>query len=98
MCLALRKKKKMGVVLIRLMRSGAGLAREGSRFWIVRPRVGLGQVTGLTTVLSGPEINVIPGKPGEPAKYEFTGLDNPPSSVEGRSEEHTSELQSRFGI
>ncbi|HZS67088.1 MAG TPA: MlaD family protein [Burkholderiales bacterium] len=80
---ALSQDEKRAVVRIRLMRSGAGLAREGSRFWIVRPRVGLGQVTGLTTVLSGPEINVIPGKPGEPAKYEFTGLDNPPSSVEG---------------
>jgi len=80
---ALSQDEKRAVVRIRLMRSGAGLAREGSRFWIVRPRVGLGQVTGLTTVLSGPEINVIPGKPGAPAKYEFTGLDTPPSRVEG---------------
>ena len=79
----LSQDEKRAVVRIRLTRSGAGLAREGSRFWIVRPRVGLGQVTGLTTVLSGPEINVIPGKPGEPAQYEFTGLENPPSSVEG---------------
>ena len=79
----LSEDEKRAVVRIRLTRSGAGLAREGSRFWIVRPRVGLGQVTGLATVLSGPEINVIPGKPGEPAKYEFTGLENPPSSIEG---------------
>ena len=79
----LSQDEKRAVVRIRLTRSGAGLAREGSRFWIVRPRVGLGQVTGLTTVLSGPEINVIPGKPGEQARYEFTGLENPPSSVEG---------------
>ena len=79
----LSQDEKRAVVRIRLTRSGAGLAREGSRFWIVRPRVGLGQVTGLTTVLSGPEINVIPGKPGEQAQYEFTGLENPPSSVEG---------------
>ena len=79
----LSQDEKRAVVRIRLTRSGAGLAREGSRFWIVRPRVGLGQVTGLATVLSGPEINVIPGKPGEQAQYEFTGLENPPSSVEG---------------
>ena len=74
----LSEDEKRAVVRIRLTRFGAGLAREGSRFWIVRPRVGFGQVTGLTTVLSGPEINVIPGKQGEPAQYEFTGLDNPP--------------------
>jgi paraquat-inducible protein B len=79
----LSEDEKRAVVRIRLTRTGAGLAREGSRFWIVRPRVGLGQVTGLATVLSGPEINVLPGKAGEPAKYEFTGLDNPPSSIEG---------------
>jgi paraquat-inducible protein B len=79
----LSEDEKRAVVRIRLTRFGAGLAREGSRFWIVRPRVGLGQVTGLTTVLSGPEINVIPGKPGEPARYEFTGLDNPPPAIEG---------------
>jgi paraquat-inducible protein B len=80
---ALSEDEKRAVVRIRLTRFGAGLAREGSRFWIVRPRVGLGQVTGLTTVLSGPEINVIPGKVGESAQYEFTGLDNPPAAVEG---------------
>jgi len=79
----LSEDEKRAVVRIRLTRFGAGLARDGSRFWIVRPRVGLGQVTGLTTVLSGPEITVIPGKPGEAAKYEFTGLDNPPPSIEG---------------
>lgn len=79
----LSQDEKRAVVRIRLTRSGAGLAREGSRFWIVRPRVGFGQVTGLNTVLSGPEINVIPGKAGEPAQYEFSGLDNQPSPIEG---------------
>jgi len=79
----LSQDEKRAVVRIRLTRTGAGLAREGSRFWIVRPRVGLGQVTGLATVLSGPEINVLPGKAGEPAKYEFSGLDNPPTTIEG---------------
>jgi paraquat-inducible protein B len=75
--------EKRAVVRIRLTRSGAGLAREGSQFWIVRPRVGLGQVTGLGTVLSGPELNVLPGKPDAPTQVEFVGLDNPPSTIEG---------------
>ena len=79
----LSEDEKRAVVRIRLTRTGAGMAREGSRFWIVRPRVGFGQVTGLTTVLSGPEINVIPGKADAPAKYEFNGLDNPPPTIEG---------------
>ena len=79
----LSKDEKSAVVRIRLTKSGEGMAREGSRFWIVRPRVGFGQITGLTTVLSGPEINVIPGKEGAPAQTEFTGLETPPSSIEG---------------
>jgi len=37
----LSQDEKRAVVRIRLTRTGAGLAREGSRFWIVRPRVGL---------------------------------------------------------
>src|SRR3954467_7598508 len=58
---ALSKDEKSAVVRIRLSRSGEGIARDGSEFWIVRPRVGFGQVTGLSTVLSGPEIAVKPG-------------------------------------
>ena len=79
----LSRDEKHAVVRIRLTKSGEGMAREGSQFWIVRPRVGLGQVTGLTTVLSGPEINVIPGKPGGALQSEFAGLETPPSSIEG---------------
>lgn len=75
--------EKRAVVRIRLTRSGAGLAREGSRFWVVRPHVAFGQVTGLTTVLSGPEINLLPGKRDGPTQTEFAGLDNPPTPVEG---------------
>jgi paraquat-inducible protein B len=78
---ALSKDEKRALVRIRLTRSGAGIAREGSEFWIVKPRVGFGQVSGLTTVLSGSEINVIPGKPDASEKREFVGLDNPPSTV-----------------
>src|SRR5579859_925646 len=79
----LSKDEKKALVRIRLIRSAEGLAREGSRFWIVRPHVGFGQVTGLATVLSGPEISVIPGKPDGKAEFEFTGLENPPSTIEG---------------
>ena len=79
----LSEDQKHAVVRIRLTKSGAAVAREGTQFWILRPRVGFGQVSGLTTVLSGPEIHVRPGRAeGEPQK-EFTGLENPPSAIEG---------------
>jgi paraquat-inducible protein B len=75
--------EKHALVRIRLQKDAAQIAREGSRFWIVRPRVGWGTFSGLNTVLSGPEIQVIPGKPDAPAKTEFAGLDTPPAAVEG---------------
>ena len=71
------------LVRIRLVKSAEGLAREGSTFWIVRPRVGFGQITGLSTVLSGPEIQVSPGKKDAAVKREFNGLESPPVSAEG---------------
>jgi paraquat-inducible protein B len=75
--------EKHAVVKIRLKKDAAHIAREGSRFWIVKPRVGWGSFTGLNTVLSGPEIQVIPGKPDAPEQREFAGLDNPPAAIEG---------------
>ncbi|TMH64819.1 MAG: MCE family protein, partial [Betaproteobacteria bacterium] len=80
---SLSKDEKSALVRIRLIRSAEGVAREGSQFWIVRPRVGFGQITGLATVLSGPEVQVIPGKPDAKEQREFSGLENPPSTIEG---------------
>ncbi len=56
--------------------SAEGLAREGSRFWIVKPEVGVQQIRGLRTIVSGNYITVAPGN-GKP-QTEFTGLDEPP--------------------
>ena len=63
-------------VQARLDKSAGGLAREGSQFWIVEPRVSVGQVTGLETLLSGSYIQVAPGSGAE--TVQFVGLANPP--------------------
>ncbi|HEY7648978.1 MAG TPA: MlaD family protein [Methylomirabilota bacterium] len=68
------------VVKARLRRSASTIAREGSMFWIVRPEVGIGTISGLGTVITGPYIYVLPGT-GEPAK-EFAGLDRPRPALE----------------
>ena len=60
-----------------LHRADGAVASEGARFWIVRPQVGLGSVTGLSTVLTGPEIHMLPGT-GK-ARKDFVGLENPPT-------------------
>jgi paraquat-inducible protein B len=66
------------IVRTRLQRAAASVAREGAVFWIVRPQVGFGNVTGLNTVLTGPEIHVLPGKAGARKASEFVGLDSAP--------------------
>jgi paraquat-inducible protein B len=69
------------LVKARLRRSAAAIAREGTTFWIVRPEVGFGNITGLNTVLTGPEIHAMPGK-GEARRREFVGLDSAPVALE----------------
>jgi paraquat-inducible protein B len=78
--IALSEDRRQAVLRARLHKSAAPLATEGALFWIVRPQLTLDQVTGLSTVLSGPEINLIPGKGDTPQK-EFAGLDNAPVAL-----------------
>ena len=59
--------------------------KEGTNFWVVKPQVGLGGISGLGTLLSGAYIELKPGKGKE--KYDFTGLTVPPimkSQVDGK--------------
>ena len=73
---------KHAVVRARLQRSAASIARDGAIFWIVRPQFGFGNVTGLNTVLTGPEIHVLPGKNDAPTRAGFAGLDAAPVGLE----------------
>src|SRR5215510_8916017 len=50
---------------------------EDTRFWVVRPRIAAGTVSGLETLLSGAYIGVGAGK-SEKSRREFVGLDAPP--------------------
>jgi paraquat-inducible protein B len=50
---------------------------ETARFWVVRPRLGAGGVSGLSTLVSGAYVEMDPGPEGKPAR-EFVGLEVPP--------------------
>jgi len=50
---------------------------EDTRFWVVRPRISGGTVTGLGTLLSGSYIGVDIGKSSK-GRHEFVGLEVPP--------------------
>ncbi len=65
------------VATCELTRGAAALAVSDSRFWVERPRVGTGGVSGLGTLLSGAYIGVDVGTSTENAE-EFTGLEKPP--------------------
>jgi len=63
-------------VKVRLQADAAGLARSGSRFWIVRPQFDLRGVSGLDTLVGANYIGVLPGA-GE-TQRNFIGLAAPP--------------------
>jgi len=68
-------------VSARLHKDAAALAVEGSRFWIVRPEISAGRVTGLDALL-GPRY--LQGEPGTgPQATRFAGLDRPPAGGAG---------------
>lgn len=64
-------------VTVSLVKEADAYMTNHTSFWIVRPRLSGGNVTGLGTLLSGAYIAVDPGK-GETSQYEFTGLEIPP--------------------
>jgi len=54
------------------------IAVKDSRFWVVRPRIGIGGVSGINTLLSGAYIGVDVGRSGEQQR-DFVGLEKPPA-------------------
>lgn len=56
--------------------NAGGVARHGSRFWIVRPKIDLEGARGLETVLGSHYIRVQPGT--GPYQDAFAGLEEPP--------------------
>ena len=64
-------------VTVKLDKSVESLAVEDTRFWVVKPRVGLAGVTGLGTLFSGSYIGVDAGVSAE-SRTHFTGLESPP--------------------
>ncbi len=71
------------IVTVQMRREAVPELTEKARFWVVRPRLSGGSVSGLDTLLSGAFIELDPGSPedmvqGEPRRM-FEGLDDPPA-------------------
>jgi paraquat-inducible protein B len=72
---------------IKLSKQAESFTREDSQFWVVRPRIGAGGVSGIDTLLSGDYIGADIGQSNARAKN-FTGLENPPPITYGEPGKH----------
>lgn len=67
---------------IKLAKQAQTFTREDSQFWVVRPRIGAGGVSGIDTLLSGDYIGADIGQSNSHSKH-FKGLENPPPITYG---------------
>ena len=84
---ALKSDLQSVIVTARIEKNAAHLLNAKTNFWIVRPRVSLSGVSGLSTLLSGPYITMDPGKLDENEEQEdvseFVALEKPPVTPAG---------------
>lgn len=74
------------IAKIELSKSASNFAAEDTRFWVVRPRIGTGGISGIDTLLSGAYIEVDGGN-SKKKNADFKGLETPPvvsSDVPGK--------------
>lgn len=78
---SIRLSSDLGRVVARVIldESAEELAREGTRFWVVRPQLDFSGPRGLETVVGAHYVNVLPGD-GEPTRS-FDGLEEPPLAI-----------------
>ena len=79
---ALSDDQKSVNATVQLAKQAEGFTRADSQFWVVRPRIGAGGVSGIDTLLSGDYIGADIGQSETRAK-QFKGLENPPPITYG---------------
>ena len=75
-------------ITIKTTRAAEPLLTEKTIFWVVKPRLFAGNVSGLDTLLSGSYIGMLPGPEGGHTQHSFIGLEDPPvlqANVPGRT-------------
>ena len=65
------------IVTARLNPQARDLLNNNSLFWVVKPRIGSGGISGLGTLMSGSYIEFVPGE-GAESPDEFVGLEQEP--------------------
>jgi paraquat-inducible protein B len=66
------------VVTVATTRQAEPLLTDRTIFWVVKPRLFAGNISGLETLLSGAYIGMLPGKAGGKTQRKFAGQEDPP--------------------
>lgn len=86
--LALARDHSHVLVTVATTREARPLLTDRTVFWVEKPRLFAGNLSGLGTLISGSYIGMLPGADGGKAKREFAGQEDPPvlrADVPGRS-------------
>jgi paraquat-inducible protein B len=81
--IALNHDRSRVKVKIDLEKNAESFATKDTRFWVVRPRVGIGGVSGVDTLFSGAFIGADTGD-SQDEQDEFKGLETPPPVLHGQ--------------
>jgi paraquat-inducible protein B len=76
------------VVTVATTRQAEPLLTDGTVFWVVKPRLFAGNISGLETLLSGSYIGMLPAAKAGNSKRNFVGREDPPvlgAHVPGRT-------------
>jgi paraquat-inducible protein B len=93
----LSEDQKSVTATVNLSKTATSFTRKDARFWVVRPRIGAGGISGIDTLLSGDFIGADSGTSTE-ITHHFVGLEVPPPITYGepgkRFTLHTKDLGS----
>ncbi|MCA8297992.1 MlaD family protein [Burkholderia sp. AU30198] len=70
------------VATVSFVKNARNLIHDDTRFWVVRPRVGMSGVSGIDTLFSGAYIGMDTGR-SQHSRKAFTGLETPPTVING---------------
>ena len=85
------------IMHVRMISKAEPLLTEGTQFWVVKPGLFAGEVTGLNTILSGPYMSMVPGSPEGPRRSRFSGMEQPPMLEPGNPGHHFQLTAPRLG-
>lgn len=69
------------VLRARITAAESRITRAGTQFWVVRPELGIMRTANLDTLVSGPYLEVAPGKADASVQTRFTGQEREPQKA-----------------